>query len=169
LTSNTTEEIKTFSLDLGCGSRPQNPFKLTQVYGIDIIPLADPSIKTADLNVEPIPFDDNFFDAVSAFDFIEHVPRILYAPERKFPFVVLMSEISRVLKVGGKFLSFTPAYPNPAAFRDPTHVNIITEETFPFYFDNRNAHAKIYGYEGSLVIVDQHWEGINLVTIMEKV
>ena len=167
--SNITSKNKTLSLDLGCGSNLQNPFNHSMVYGIDILPSTNTNIKTADLNIEAIPFEDNFFDAVSAFDFIEHVPRIIYAPERKFPFVVLMSEISRVLKVGGKFLSFTPAYPNPAAFKDPTHVNIITDETFPFYFDNRNAHAKIYGYEGSLVIVDQHWEGINLVTIMEKV
>ena len=81
---------------------------------------------------------------------------------------LLMSEIWRVLKVNGKFLSFTPAYPNPAAFTDPTHVNIITEQTYN-YFDAQNNWAKMYGFKGAFIIADQHCEGPHLVSTLVKV
>ena len=125
------------TLDLGCGLNPKNPFNCDEIYGIDIRENKDKNILNIDLVVDPIPFDDNFFDYVSAYDFIEHIPRIIYLPKRKFAFVDLMSEIYRVLKPGGSFLSHTPAFPNSAAWRDPTHVNIITNETFPLYFDTQ--------------------------------
>jgi len=81
-----------------------------------------------------------------------------------------MSEIYRVLKSGGKFLSVTPAFPNATAFRDPTHVNIITDETFPLYFDNKNCWAKIYGFIGGFEIEAQYWHKnkIHLITILKK-
>ncbi|OOY52284.1 hypothetical protein BOV94_02870 [Solemya velum gill symbiont] len=98
--------------------------------GVDIRESEDGTIVSADLAIEAIPFESDSFDFVTAFDLIEHIPRIIYAPERRFCFVELMNEIYRVLKPGGLFYSFTPAYPASAAWRDPTHVNIITDETF---------------------------------------
>lgn len=159
------------SLDLGCGASPQNPFKATETFGIDIREDLDANIRKADLAVEAIPFADEFFGAVTAYDFIEHIPRIIYAPARRFSFVELMNEIYRVLKPGGLFLSHTPAYPAAAAFRDPTHVNIITEETFPMYFDDTVRTARMYGFKGSFKIEYQKWAGnkIHLQTVLRKV
>lgn len=159
----------TKSLDLGCGLKPKNPFKADELYGIDIRE-SDERVLIADLAVESIPFESDFFDYCSAFDFIEHIPRIIYAPARKFCFVDLMSEIYRVLKPGGKFLSFTPAFPAPAAWRDPTHVNIITADTFPLYFDNKNCLAKMYGFKGGFEIERQQWHKnkVHLITVMKK-
>ena len=159
----------TRTLDLGCGLNPKNPFKADEVYGVDIRTDGQ-RVLVADLAVEPIPFEDNFFDYCSAFDFLEHVPRIIYAPHRRFCFVELMSEIYRVLKPGGSFLSFTPAFPAAAAFRDPTHVNIITTETFPLYFDKKNGLAKMYGFKGGFFIEKQNWykNNIHLITVMKK-
>ena len=164
----TPNEI-TRPLDLGCGLKPKNPFKADEVYGVDIRTDGQ-RVLVADLAIEPIPFEDNFFDYCSAFDFLEHVPRIVYATQRRICFVELMSEIYRVLKPGGRFLSFTPAFPAPAAFRDPTHVNIITTETFPLYFDTKSALAKMYGFKGGFIIEKQGWHPnkINLVTMMKK-
>ena len=119
--------MTTRALDIGCGKTPKNPFSMDEVYGIDIREDTDAKIFQADLAIEAIPFTDEFFEGVSAFDFIEHVPRVVYMPQRRFCFVELMNEIYRVLKPGGTFLSFTPAFPAAAAWRDPTHVNIITE------------------------------------------
>ncbi|MFC3071131.1 class I SAM-dependent methyltransferase [Phenylobacterium soli] len=159
------------ALDLGCGSAPQNPFSAEEVYGVDIREDAAARVVQADLAIEPIPFEDDFFDVVTAFDFIEHVPRILYAPGRRFPFVELMNEIWRVLKPGGAFLSYTPAFPAGPAWRDPTHVNIITEETFPLYFDDQRRMAAMYGFKGYFRIQSQkrHDNGVHLVTVMNKV
>jgi SAM-dependent methyltransferase len=80
-----------------------------------------------------------------------------------------MNEIYRVLKTGGIFLSVTPAYPHGAAFQDPTHVNIITEETFIKYFDDTYTWAKIYGFNGRFKVLQQEWSGANLVTQLQKV
>ena len=77
-----------------------------------------------------------------------------------FPFVRLMNEIYRVIEPDGYFLHFTPAYPAKQSFQDPTHVNIITEDTFPDYFCSRNsrpAMASMYGFKGSFRLIEQVW------------
>jgi SAM-dependent methyltransferase len=159
------------TLDLGCGVNPRNPFKCEEVYGIDIRDDVEKNIKRADLAIEPIPFEDEYFDFVTAFDFIEHVPRIIYMPQRRFAFVEVMNEIWRVLKMGGVFLSYTPAFPAGPAWRDPTHVNIITDETFPIYFDDVTRGAGMYGFKGAFKILRQQRakNNIHLVTHMRKV
>jgi len=159
------------TLDLGCGLNPRNPFNADDLYGIDIRPHDNENIKVVDLAIEPIPFSSEYFDYVTAYDFIEHVPRIIYNPSRRFCFIELMNEIYRVLKIGGTFASFTPAFPKEAAWRDPTHVNIITPQTFPLYFDNKIRLGKDYGFIGSFEIIDQKWHpnDSHLQTIMKKV
>ena len=107
---------------------------------------------------------------ISAFDFIEHIPRVLYAPGLRFSFVELMNEIYRCLKKGGRFVSFTPCYPSPVAFQDPTHVNIITEATFPNYFCEPALWAKMYGFKGKFKLEKQNWnkENTHLITLLSK-
>jgi len=162
--------MSTKTLDLGCGLKPRNPFNADELFGIDIRPNENQNIKVADLAIEEIPFPDDHFDYVSAYDFIEHIPRVIYNPNRRFSFIELMNEIYRVLKMGGTFASFTPAFPKEAAWVDPTHVNIITENTFLFYFDNKNRWGKDYGFNGSFEIVDQKWhpDNVHLQTVMKK-
>ena len=165
----TKEPDETYALDLGCGEYPKNPFKAKHLYGIDVRDDTKNKITKADLVIQPIPFIDNFFDYVTAHDFIEHIPRLMYSPNRRYPFVELMSEIWRVLKVGGKFYSKTPAFPHAAAFWDPRHVNIITEQTFPFYFDNERMWAKeVYGFKGQFKIESQTWDGPHLLSTLVK-
>ncbi|MCX7178088.1 MAG: class I SAM-dependent methyltransferase [Proteobacteria bacterium] len=158
----------TRSLDLGCGSNPKNPFNADELFGVDVREDLEANIKRADLVIEPIPFDDDAFEYVTAHDFLEHIPRVIYAPSRRNAFVEVMNEVYRVLKVGGLFLSFTPAYPKEEAFRDPTHVNIITEQTFPAYFDEVNRWASGYGFNGAFRIQLQEWRGPHLLTVMQK-
>lgn len=148
---------------------PKNDFNADEVFGIDVRDDLDANIKRADLAIEPIPFDDDFFEYVTAHDFLEHIPRVVYVPHRRNAFVEVMNEVYRVLKVGGLFLSVTPAYPHAEAFRDPTHVNIITDQTFPAYFDNVNRWASGYGFKGAFDIKLQEWRGPHLLTVMQKV
>jgi SAM-dependent methyltransferase len=151
----------TVSLDLGCGETIRNPYQALQVIGLDI--------QDADLAIEPIPHPDDYFDFVTAYDFLEHIPRLLYVPQRRYPFVELMSEIYRVLRVGGKFLSSTPAFPHAPAFQDPTHVNIITPLTFAEYFDDEKTWAKMYGFKGKFHINNMRYHGPHLIAELEKV
>jgi len=160
--------LESKSLDIGCGASPKNPFGAKILYGIDIRENTEKNIKYADLTIEKIPYPDEFFDFVTAFDFLEHVPRIIYLPERRFPFVELMNEIHRTLKPNGIFLSHTPIYPFSPAFRDPTHVNIITEETLPMYFDDKTQAAKMYGFNGSFKVLGQVLRMPHLVSILQK-
>jgi SAM-dependent methyltransferase len=158
----------THTLDIGCGEQPRNPFRADKLFGIDIREDPARDIKYADLAIEPIPYPSECFDYVTAYDFIEHVPRILYLPARRFPFIELMNEIHRVLKPGGVLLSHTPAYPYAPVFRDPTHVNIISEETFPMYFDDKNVLARMYGFTGAFTVVKQGWRKPHLITVLKK-
>ena len=152
--------LDTKSLDIGCGLKPKNPFEAKYLYGVD--QRDDLSlgfeIKKANLILEKLPYPSNHFDYVSAFDFIEHIPRIITDNgENKYPFIELMNEIHRVLKPNGFFLHQTPAFPSSLVFQDPTHVNIITENTFPSYFCYPNVEAKSngYGFTGNFELIDQ--------------
>ena len=150
------------NLDLGCGSNPRNPYRRGNLHGIDIHPMdLAPGIGfvVANLTLEPIPFPGNAFGSVSAFDFLEHVPRVLMTRDgtQTFsPFISVMNEIWRVLAPGGLLYALTPAYPSPAAFQDPTHVNIITEETHT-YFCGDKPYGSIYGFNGRFTARRAHW------------
>ena len=154
----TPTSSKTLSLDLGCGSNPRNPFQATKSFGVDIRGDLERNISQADLSIEPIPFGDNTFDFCTAFDFIEHIPRNSYPQGKpRLAFLELMNEIYRVLKPGGMLLHSTPAFPSKEAFQDPTHVNIITEDTMPDYFCEPKNWAKGYGFNGSFELIEQRW------------
>ena len=145
-------------LDLGCGAKPRNPYRRTTLYGVDIAPSqasAPAEIRQANLSLVPIPFDDGYFQSVSAYDFLEHVPRILPCVGghgTRFPFIELMNEIWRVLAPGGLFYAQTPAYPHATAFQDPTHVNILTDESHT-YFTQPQLMARMYGFTGTFALV----------------
>jgi len=147
-------------LDLGCGIAPRNPYGRTQLYGIDIrddakelLKQKNITIAKANLAIEKIPFEDNFFTSVSAFDFLEHIPRQIYIDRDQeiiYPFIRLMNEVWRVLTPGGRFLASTPAYPSASAFGDPTHVNYITD-TVHYYFCGDNPPGRMYGFHGQFI------------------
>lgn len=156
--------VITRHLDLGCGTFPRNPFRYKELFGCDIRDISGAETdlgfeyKKVNLIQEPIPFSDRYFNSVSAFDFIEHMPR-QFADKNGMlinPFVNLMSEVHRVLIPGGRLIAITPAFPRPEAFQDPTHVNIITEKTHE-YFAGENPYAAIYGFKGRFEIVNVYW------------
>ncbi len=144
-------------LDLGCGTNPQNPYHMNNLFGIDIRDDAQDvlaargiTVKKANLAFEKIPFEDNFFASISAIDFLEHVPRQICmgsSNEIVYPFINLMNEIWRVLAPGGKFLAVTPAFPSPLVFADPTHVNYIAKGTHEYFCGEKPA-GSIYGFTG---------------------
>ena len=158
----TAAQRPTRHLDLGCGAVPRNPYRRDEAHGIDIaLPAGVDTrlFRSANLAVEPIPHADSSFDSISAFDFIEHVPRVLQTPDgrgTRFPFVELMGEIHRVLEPDGLFYAVTPAWPRVEAFQDPTHVNVLTEGTAG-YFCGADPGARAYGYRGRFEMLRNDW------------
>lgn len=154
--------MTTRHLDLGCGARPRNPYGCQEVYGIDLVPpegMAPGFFRSANLSLEPIPFPDGMFDSVSAYDFLEHVPRVLTTADgrrTRFPFVELMDEIHRVLKPSGKLYAATPGFPREESMVDPTHVNFITERTHR-YFTVPELGASVYGFKGRFETLRVIW------------
>jgi len=147
-------------LDLGCGKNPRNPYNQSILYGIDIASFnEDQNFKFFNCNVilTDLPFEDSKFDSVSAYDFLEHIPReIVINGVTQFPFIHVMNEIFRVLKPNGKFYALTPAYPKESVFVDPTHVNFITKNTHK-YFTQPHNWAIMYGYTGNFSIIRAKW------------
>ncbi len=147
-------------LDLGCGAKPRNPYRCTELYGVDlVVPPNDERFRQANLTLQPIPFPDNHFDSVSAYDFLEHIPRIFPTPDgqgTRAPFVELMDEIWRVLVPGGKLYAHTPGYPHQTAFQDPTHVNYLTWHSH-CYFTRPLLFARAYGFKGAFDPLRVQW------------
>jgi len=88
------------TLDIGFAQSPN--YHLANCYGIDIQKVEKPDnyqeVKVVDLNSQPIPYEDNFFDSVVAGEIIEHVANPL-----KF-----LAECNRVLKNEGVLIITTP-------------------------------------------------------------
>jgi SAM-dependent methyltransferase len=149
-------------LDLGCGPTPRNPYHRARLFGVDIAPPAPAQgieVRRANLAIEPIPYADSMFDSVSAFDFFEHVPRVLPLADgsgTRFPFIELMNEISRVLRPGGLLYALTPCYPAMEAFSDPTHVNVMTLRSH-LYFTGNAPLGRMYGFTGQFALRRAEW------------
>jgi SAM-dependent methyltransferase len=167
---------KKTSVDLGCGTNPRNPFNADRLIGVDCHPPFG-NVMQCDIGFEALPFNDASIDFVTAFDFIEHLPRFALREKPFNPFIDAMSEIWRILKPNAVFFAKTPAYPSAAAFQDPTHVNIITDQTVG-YFAKRPCLdgtlidplllplGKQYGFKGEFLLIRQWWEGMHLCWLM---
>jgi len=156
------------ALDVGSGPNPKNPFGASSIYGADLRENIEKNVVFADLALGFLPFDNDSFDYVTAFDVLEHIQRIsVIDGETKFPFICLMNEIFRVLKSDGVFFNIQPCFPSKEAFQDPTHVNIMTEDTLNLYFCE-SAWARIYGYEGSFEMLEEGWVGGKYFSFMRK-
>ena len=90
-------------LDVGCGPRGSLEWADMASERIGLDPLADKYVKLTEVKhkmnyvkgyLENLPFENNYFDVVSAFNALDHVEDLKKAT----------SEIKRVLKQGGLFL-----------------------------------------------------------------
>ena len=165
---------ESLAVDLGSGPEPANPFKADRVIGIDAHSTGSDVISCW-IGLEPLPLESSSVDIVTAFDFLEHLPRAIWRDGVVVnTFIETMSEVWRILKPQGLFVARTPAYPHPEAFQDPTHVNIITDTTVSYFARRPQADGSVidawgpelgrrYGFKGSFVLLSQQWDHSHLI------
>jgi SAM-dependent methyltransferase len=94
---------------------------------LDINPDTDPDV-IHDLRDLPLPFGNNTFDEVHAYEVLEHTGQ---QGDWRF-FFEQWSEFWRVLKPGGLFLGTSPAPGSAWVWGDPGHSRAMTKEGFIF-------------------------------------
>lgn len=81
-----------------------------------------------DMEVLPLPFEDERFEEVHAYECLEHVGR---QGDYRF-FFAQFSDLWRILKPGGVVLGTVPLPTSVWAWGDPSHTRVIPKETFTF-------------------------------------
>jgi SAM-dependent methyltransferase len=158
------------TLDLGCGTAVRGHADW-EPWGIDLVPGDAPNVRQADLTADPIPFPDDHFNRIYAYDFLEHLPMRAYvgAQDGRIRTINVMinlfNEVARVLGGGGIFETFTPHLPHwPEVYRDPTHVSVWTEQTWD-YFARPGQMVPLtrhYGLRADFEIIRKEWRGAHL-------
>src|SRR5262249_46652193 len=118
---------------LGCGSsrikklaRPDRP-EWDGLVTLDFATTHGPDV-VHDIGALPLPFPDESFDEIHAYEVMEHVGR---QGDWRF-FFAQWSDMWRLLKPDGHFFGTSPHWSSPWAWMDPGHTRAMGPEQFAF-------------------------------------
>ena len=103
------------------------PSEWTELITLDIDPSTNPDV-THDLNNLPLPFDDDMFDEIHAYEVLEHTG----TQGDWIFFFNQFYEFWRILKPGGYLIGTCPMWDCAWAWGDPGHRRIISAESLIF-------------------------------------
>lgn len=115
---------------IGCGSQRKKLFgepKWSSLTTLDVNQDHGPDVRW-DLTELPLPFTDDFFDEIHAYEVLEHTGA---QGDYRF-FFAQFSDFWRLLKPGGLLCATVPAPPSPWVWGDPSHTRVIQPETLVF-------------------------------------
>ena len=118
---------------IGCGSSNKkvihsvDDVEWQNLIRLDINAMHKPDV-VWDLNDLPMPFDDNEFDEIHAYEVLEHTGN---QGDYKF-FFKQFTEFHRILKNRGRFYATVPLPNSPWAWGDPSHTRIFCKEWLTF-------------------------------------
>ena len=103
-------------VDIGCGAK-----KLDGAFGLDR--RKEPGVNVICDFERAVPLKTNSVDVVYMSHIMEHIRDLI-------PF---MEEVYRVCRSGAEVRVIVPYYTSRGAFRDPTHLRFIAEDTFQYF------------------------------------
>lgn len=118
---------------LGCGSNKQRKLAWRgksdwdNLVTLDFADTHKPDV-VHDIGALPLPFPDDTFDEIHAYEVMEHVGQ---QGDWKF-FFAQWSDLWRILKPGGVFIGTSPHHTSAWAWGDPGHTRVITSECLVF-------------------------------------
>lgn len=84
----------------------------------------------------PWPFEDDTFDHILMSHVLEHVPHYIGHKSSKDGFILIMEEMHRILKPGGRLEVLCPHPDSPDVWADPTHTRIVHPKNFAYFSDD---------------------------------
>lgn len=154
---------------IGCGSRIQKDLwmdsdepKFHGLVTLDLEEAHEPDV-VWDLNERPLPFHDDYFDEVHAYEVLEHI-----GTQGDFrSFFAEWEEYWRILKPNGVFFASVPSRLSPWFWGDPGHTRGIVAESLVFL--SQKAYEDQVGktmmsdyrkfYNGDFVVLDAADDG----------
>jgi len=119
---------------VGCGNQRKKAIRMegipehwSELITLDIDPETKPTY-VHDLEDLPLPFDDDVFDEIHAYEVLEHTGA---QGDWRF-FFNQFYEFWRILKPGGYFCGTTPMWDSKWAWGDPGHKRIINAGSLVF-------------------------------------
>ena len=103
---------------------------------LDINPDHQPDV-VWDLNDIPLPFEDNTFDEIHAYEVLEHIGR---QGDYKF-FFAQFTDFWRILKPNGYMFGSCPDLSSPWLWGDPSHTRVISKGSLTFL--NQKAYTQV--------------------------
>ena len=101
--------------------------EFTNLVTLDHDPTVRPDV-VHDLEILPLPFGDNQFDEIHAYEVLEHTGK---QGDWRF-FFSQFAELHRILKPGGYFFGSVPCWNSIWAFGDPSHKRVISKASLTF-------------------------------------